>query len=106
MWAEIDNNVCDVVESSDVDVIKIGKIIILFFFFSVVLRYMVEKYLDIMVICCWYGKFYLCIIVVVNLNWVEFRYYFGVYGGEFINSRFYFEWKIFKLKFNEKMSDF
>ena len=55
--------------------------------FSAVPRYMTEKYLDAMAICCWYGKPHLCITVAANLNWVELKHHLNAYGGESTNSR-------------------
>lgn len=59
-----------------------------------------------MVICRWYGNFYFFIIVIANFNWVEFSNYFDAYGGDFVNNRFDFECRIFKIKFDEMMVDF
>ncbi|WZY94273.1 hypothetical protein YC2023_066602 [Brassica napus] len=76
---------------SDADATKIGKTIILPSSFSAVPRYMAEKYLDTMAICCWYGKPHLCITVAANPNWVELRHHLGAYGGESTNSRLHLE---------------
>ena len=87
LCAELDNNVCDAVDSSDADATQIGKTSILPSCFSAVPRYMTEKYLDAMAICCWYGKPHLCITVAANLNWVELKHHLNAYGGESTNSR-------------------
>nr|VDD42958.1 unnamed protein product [Brassica oleracea] len=104
--ADLYNNVCDAVETGDVDATQIGKKIILPSSFTAGPRYMSEKYQDAMAICRWYGNPHLFITVTANPNWVELSNHLDAYGGDSANSRPDLECRIFKIKLDKMMADF